>query len=91
MGILYAAHLTTRLPMVASRSACLGMASAVRSHSVLGTIFLGIGLAKFLFDLEPRRVIPQRNNALAPRRGGPRPLDGPPRLQSPLARQVYLR
>ena len=80
MGILHGAHLTTRLAMVASRFACLRMASAVRSRKVNGTQFLAIGLAKFLFALDPRRVIPPRDNALAPRRGGPRILDGPPPL-----------
>ncbi len=77
--------------MVASRSACLRTASGVRSRSVLGILFLAIGLAKFLFALDPWRVIPPRNNAL--------PLGVAvlvlstvrPRLLSLLARQVYLR
>ena len=56
------------------------MASAVRSRKVNGTQFLALGLAKFLFALDPWRIIPPRNNALAPRHGGPRPLDGPPPL-----------
>ncbi len=53
------------------------MASAVRSRSINGTLFFAMGLAKFLFALDPGRVIPPHNNALAPRRGDPRPLDGP--------------
>ncbi len=83
MGILHAAHSTTRLPVVASRYACLHMASAVWSCSVLGTLFLAIGLAKFLFALDLRRVKPPRKNTLAPRRGGLRPLDGPSPLTGP--------
>ncbi len=35
------------------------------------------------FALDPWRVIPPRNNALAPRRGDPRPLDSPPPLTGP--------
>ncbi len=69
--------------MVASRSACLRMTSAVRSRSVLGTLFLAIGLAKFLFALDRRHVIPPRNNTPALRRGGPHPLDGAPPLTGP--------
>ena len=56
------------------------MASAVRSRSVNGTLFLNMGSVKFLFALDPGRVIPPRNNGLASRRGGFRPLDGPPPL-----------
>ncbi len=58
-------------------SACLLIANAVRFRSVFTTIFLAIVLAKFLFPFDPRHVIPPRNNALALRRGGPRPLDIP--------------
>ncbi len=56
------------------------MASAVRSSSVNGTLFLAMELAKFLFALDRGLAIPLRNNVLARRRGGPRPLDGPPAL-----------
>ncbi len=66
--------------MVVSRSACLHMASAVRSCSVNGTLFLAMALAEFLFALDRGLVIPLRNNVLARRRGSPRPLDGPPPL-----------
>ena len=76
--ISLAAHLLTRLLMVASRSACLRMASAVLSRSVKGTLFHAIRFAKFLFALDPRRVILPRNNALALRRGGRHPLGDPP-------------
>ncbi len=69
--------------MVASRSVCLYMASAVRSRSANGTLFLAIRLAKFLFALDPRRIVPLRNNAIAPRRGGHRSLGYPPPLTGP--------
>ncbi len=84
MGILHASNLPTRLPMVASRSDCLRMASAVRYRKVNGTLFLVIGLAKFLFAFDPSRVISPRNNTRAPRRGGSRLLDGPPPLTGPI-------
>ncbi len=66
IGILHAAHPTTRLLMVPSRSACLRMNSPVRSRSVNVTQFLAIQLMNFLFAFDARRVIPPRNNALAP-------------------------
>ena len=69
--------MTTLWPVVVCLSACLLIANAVHFHSVLSTIFLAIVLAKFLFPFDSRRVIPPRNNALALRRGGHRPLDGP--------------
>ena len=83
MGILHVAHFTTRLPMVAYRSTCLRIASALQSRKVDGTLFLAIEFAKFLLALDPRRVILPRNNALAFRRGGRRPLGDPPPLPGP--------
>ncbi len=61
----------------------LRMASAVWSCSVNGTLFLSIRLAKFLFALDSWRVIPPRNNALAPPRCDPRPCDDPPPYTGP--------
>ncbi len=83
IGILQATHLTTRLPAVASCSASRLIDRAVRSCMCKGTPILAIGFAKFLFDSDPRRVIPPRNNALAARRSDLRPPDGPPTLTEP--------
>ena len=67
------------------------MASAVRSLKVNGTLFLAIGLAKFLFALDPRRVIPPRNKARALGVAVLVLSTVRPCLQGLLARQVYLR
>ena len=80
IGMLLATFLTTHLRKVGSLSACLCIASSVRSRCVNGTLFLDIGLANFLFALDLQHVMPPRNSAPATRLGGSHPLDGLPPL-----------
>ncbi len=56
---------------------------AVRSRTVLGTLFLATGLAKFVLPPDTRRLIPLGNNALALQRGVLHPLHIPPPLTGP--------